>query len=83
MLTGCLLFEQILYKFVERLAPYLPFVIARVGVESYVDTLVAHLFHNVAGLFDAWILLTASHEEYVEVLVECMRIRQNAWYFLL
>jgi hypothetical protein len=68
---------------VQRLAPYLPFVVTRIGVELYLHTTVEHLLHDVARIFNAWVLLTTTYEEYFQLLVERLRIAEHAWYLFL
>ena len=58
----------------EGFAPGLPFVVARVGGKAYLDACILHLFYNVAGVADAWILLAAGDEEHIEILVKALYI---------
>ena len=57
-------------------------MVAWIGVETNFYASVLHLFHDVASLTDAWILLAAADEEHIEVLIEATRIAQNAGYLL-
>ena len=74
------LFEQMLGKLVEGFAPYLPLMIARVGVEFNLYATIAHLLDDVARIFYAGVLLTTADEEYIQLLVERLGIRQHTWY---
>ena len=80
---GHALFEQILCKFLQGFAPYLPFVVAWVGVETHLYPAVAHCLHDVAGVFDTRVLFATTHEEHVELLVESLGIGQHTRYLFL
>ena len=65
----------------ERLAPHLPLVVAWIGVEADIDTSVAHLLDDGAGVLDAGILLATTEEEYIELFVEVLHIAQHSRHF--
>ena len=67
----------------QGLAPHLPFVVARIGVEAHLDTTVAHGLHDIVGVFDARVLFATAHEEHVELFIECFGISQHAWHLFL
>ena len=62
----------------QRLAPNLPLMVARVGVELHLHTTFMHLLHDVASILDAWVLLATAQEEYVQLLVERLGAGQYA-----
>ena len=76
-------FEEILGELVEGFAPDLPFVVAGVGVELYLNAGILHLLYDIAGVFYAGILLAAAQEEYVKLLVEVVGVGKYAWAFCL
>ena len=67
----------------ERLAPYLPFVVTRVGVEAHFYATITHLLDDVAGVFNTGILLATADEKYIQILVERLHVGEHSWHLLL
>ena len=78
-----LLFEEVLREFVEGFAPDLPLVVAGIGIETNLNAAVTHLLDDVAGVVDTRVLFATAHEEHIELAVERLRVRQDAWHLLL
>ena len=64
----------------QRLAPHLPLMIARIGIKLHLHPTVMHLLHNVTCVFNTWILLTTAQEEHIKLLIECVGVGQHAGY---
>ena len=52
-------------------------MVAWIGVEAHLYPTITHFLYDIAGIFDARILLATAQEEHVELLVKRLRIRQN------
>lgn len=63
------LLEKILRKLMQGLAPHLPLMVAGIGAETYLHTSITHLLYDVAGVRYTGVLLSATEEEHVELLV--------------